>query len=214
MIFDDQNFDTNPNSRVNKIASFTGLENFTRNLEKYFFSQISVRDTSPVEDQINLVIELKCDLALQEMLNHYSKGVWGNFNHLRYSLLSEINELEKINNVNIDVDEFSIILRNTTVIIDRIYNHSISNQLDNVFDQLVKHYTQYTRENTEVPYEIFVAVFEENITENVLILNDAKKEALNYSSYWALYFESEEDAVIYDLDKSTILHEDLRMFNQ
>lgn len=213
MPFNPEEFNNYLPTRSTKTSSFSGSNTFAKNLEKHFFSKISVRENSSNCDKINLVIELNCDLTLWELIHQYDTGNWGTFNQSRYSLSNEINTLERINDIPIDVDEFSIILKDTTVIIDKIYNRSIGEQLDHILHELSLHYMQYTKGYSEVPYEIFVAVFVENSMQNELSLVNSKKTQ-NYKSFWAMYFESEIDAVIYDLQKSTFLYEDLYMLNQ
>ncbi|EAR00387.1 hypothetical protein [Maribacter sp. HTCC2170] len=214
MPLDSEKFDNILPNRNTKTACFVGLKDFVQSLEKHFFSKITVRDNSSNVHQINLVIELECNLTLFEMLLHSDKGNWGAFNQSRYSLDAEIEVLEEKNKVSIDVDEFSIILKDTNIVIDKIYNRSISNQLDSIFNELNKHQFQLTKGNSEVPYEIFVAVFEEDLLQSVQLDVPKTKKTQNYSSFWALYFDSEEDAVIYDLKKSRIIYEDLYMLNQ
>ena len=196
-----------------KDASFTGLDTFVNNLEKHFFSKISIREKSSYDGKTNLVIALNCNLTLCELIHQYDSGNWGTFNQLKYSLSYEINRLERINDIPIDVDEFSIILKDTTVIIDKIYNQSIGEQLDHILCELGMHYMQYTKGSSEVPYEIFVAVFVENPMQLELNLVNSH-ETQDYKSYWAMYFESEIDALIYDVQKSTFLYENLYMLTQ
>ena len=213
MPFNPKEFKNNILSRSTKTASFSGLNTFIKNLEKHFFSKILIREDSSNCNKINLVIELNCSLTLWELIHQYDTGNWGTFNQLKYSLSYEINRLERINDIPIDVDEFSIVLKDTTVIIDKIYNQSIGEQLDHIFRELGMHYMQYTKGYSEVPYEIFVAVFVENPMQIELNLVNSN-ETQNYKSYWAMYFESEIDAVIYDVQKSIFLYEDLYMLNQ
>ena len=194
-------------------ASFSGLDTFVKNLEKHFFSEISIRENSSNCEIVNLVIELNCNLTLWELIHQYDTGNWGTFNQSKYSLSNEINTVQKINDTLIDVDEFSIILNDTTVIIDKIYNRSIGEQIDYILCELGIHYMQYTKGYSEVPYEIFVAVFEEKLMQNKLNLVNSKKTQ-NYKNFWAMYFESEIDAVIYDVQKSTFLYEHLYILNQ
>ncbi len=213
MSLNPEEFNHSLRKRNFKNASFSGLNSFVKNLEKHFFSKISIRENSSNCEKINLVIALNCNLTLWELIHQYETGNWGTFNQSKYSLSNEINTVQKINDIPIDVDEFSIILKDTTVIIDKIYNRSIGEQLDYILHELGKHYMQFTKEYSEVPYEIFVAVFEENLIQNELDLVDSKKTQ-KYNNFWAMYFESEIDAVIYDVQKSTFLYEDLYMLNQ
>ncbi|MGB5497890.1 MAG: hypothetical protein WBM77_03075 [Maribacter sp.] len=208
-----EDFSQSLRTRNFKDASFNGLDTFVENLEKHFFSKISIREKSSFDEKTNLVIALNCNLTLWELIHQYDSGNWGTFNQSIYSLSNELDTLERINHIPIDVDEFSIILKDTTVIIDKIYNQSIGEQLDYILRELVTQYMHYTRGYAEVPYEIFVAVFAENMMQCELNLINSKKTQ-NYKSYWALYFESEIDAVIYDVQKSTFLYEDLYIVNQ
>ncbi len=208
-----EEFNHSLRTRNFKNAVFSGLNTFVKNLEKHFFSKISIRENSSNCEKINLVIELNCNLTLWELIHQYDTGNWGTFNQSKYSLSNEINRLERNNNILIDVDEFSIILKDTTVIIDKIYNQSIGEQIDYILRELGMHYLQYTKGYSEVPYEIFVAVFVENPMQCELNLVNSKKTQ-NYKNFWAMYFESEIEAVIYDLQKSTFLYEDLYMLNQ
>ena len=213
MPFNPKEFKNNSPTRSTKTASFRGLHTFVQNLEKHFFSKILIRENSSNCNNINLVIELNCNLTLWELIHQYDTGNWGTFNQSKYSLSNEINRLERINDIPIDVDEFSMILKDTTVIIDKIHNQSIGEQLDYILRELGMHYMQYTKGYSEVPYEIFVAVFVENLTQCELNLVNSKKTQ-NYKSFWAMYFESEIDPLIYDVQKSTFLNEDLYMLNQ
>ena len=104
-------------------------------------------------------------------------------------------------------------MKDTTIIIDKIYNQSIGEQLEYILRELGIHYVHYTKGYAEVPYEIFVAVFVENLMQCELNMFNSKKNQ-NYNNFWAIYFESEIDAVIYDVQKSTFLYEDLYMLNQ
>ncbi len=213
MLLNPEDFNHNLGTRNFKNASFSGLNTFVKNLEKHFFSKVSIRENASNCEKINLVIELSCDLTLWELIHQHDTGNWGTFNQSKYSLSNEISTLGSINGIQIDVDEFSITLKDTTVIVDKIYNQSIGEQLDYILLELGMHYVHYTKGYSEVPYEIFVAVFVENLMECELNMFNSKKTQ-NYKSFWAIYFESEIDAVIYDVQKSTFLYEDLYMLNQ
>ena len=214
MSFNPEDFENHLPVRKNKKVSFNGLSHFINTLEKHFFSNISVRDNSTDRRQINLVIEMNCNFTLMDMVIHSSKQVWGSFNQFKYSLADEIKLLEEVNDVSFDVDEFMINLKDTSIFINKIYNKSISEQLDNIFLNLEKHYLSLTKGNVEVPYEIFVAVFEEEIIPADLVIANNHKTQKNYTSYWALYFDSETDAVIYDLNNAKFIYEDLDMLNE
>ncbi|MBD0776513.1 hypothetical protein HPE56_01810 [Maribacter sp. ANRC-HE7] len=201
-----------PKRRAQSV-SFRGLSAFTNNLEKFFFSEISIRNIATNDNQVRLIIDLTCDLNLIEMIMHSYKGTWGTFSECKYPFAHELAILEQYNNISFDVEEFTINLKDTSIIINKIYEQSISTHLDCVIRNLEKHYVQLTKGNVEIPYEIFVAVFEDDILTPELVSNQTKKTH-NYASYWALYFESEQDAVIYDLKNNRFIYEDLHMINE
>ncbi|WP_273274900.1 hypothetical protein [Maribacter polysiphoniae] len=194
-------------------ASFRGLSAFTNNLEKFFFSEISIRNIATNDNKISLIIDLNCDLNLLDLVINSYKGAWGTFNQCKYSLANELALLEQYNDIPFDVEEFSINLKDTSIIINKIYEQSISAHLEAVISNLEKHYVQLTKGNVEVPYEIFMAVFEDDILTPDFASSQTKKTH-NYTSYWALYFESEQDAVIYDLKNNRFIYEDLHMINE
>ncbi|MDV7138645.1 hypothetical protein R3X28_07145 [Maribacter sp. TH_r10] len=208
-----ENYGNNLPSRSIRSATFNGISGFIDNLEKHFFSQISVWTNTIIDNQAKLIIEIECNLSLIDMIIHSYKGTWGTFNQTKYSLSEELVQLEEYNGISFDVEEFTINLKDTSIIIDKLYDQSIADQLNGILNNLEKHFLQLTKGNVEVPYEIFVAVFEDEImaTKNSNVKN---KGTQDYSSYWALYFESEKDAVIYDLKNARFIYEDLHMINQ
>lgn len=208
-----ENYGNNLPSRSIRSATFNGISEFIDNLEKHFFSQISVWTNTIIDNQAKLIIEIECNLSLIDMIIHSYKGTWGTFNQTKYSLSEELVQLEEYNGISFDVEEFTINLKDTSIIIDKLYDQSIAHQLNGILNNLEKHFLQLTKGNVEVPYEIFVAVFEDEImaTKNSNVKN---KGTQDYSSYWALYFESEKDAVIYDLKNARFIYEDLHMINQ
>ncbi|MDE3740629.1 hypothetical protein [Maribacter polysaccharolyticus] len=205
-----ENFGNDPHWSTQK-ASFNGLSGLINNLEKNFFSQISVRHDSPINGKINLIIEMDCNLNLIDMITQSYNGAWGTFNQIEYSLAEDLDTLDQCNDAVFDVDEFIINLKDTSIVIDKLYDQSIPDQLPSIFSNLEKHFLALTKRNIEVPYEIFVAVFEEELFTLAPVSTNTTH---NYSTYWGLYFESEKDAVIYDLEKSTILRENLYMINK
>ncbi len=208
----------NLHARRCKNASFLGLNRFIETLEKYFFSQITIRDISTTNQKMNLVVELNCNLTLEEMVLHFNNGNWGSFSQINYCLRNEINLLEGKNDILINVDEFSIFLKDTSIIINKIYDRSIEDQLEQILITLTNNHFHFTKGFTEVPYEIYVPVFEENIIENnssVREIQNTQNIRNDYFDFWGLYFESEGDAaVVYDLEEAVVLYEDLHILNE
>lgn len=209
-------FKNNPPEGFNTDLRLEGVESFRKNLEKYFFSDVIVRNCSSNSTGTNLAIELECNLSLVEMLFHFNKGTWGNFSQGKSSFKGVLRQLRIENQVNIDIEELSILFKDTRIIVNKIYNKSIPQQLENVFIEMGKHYVHFSKGLTETPYEIYIPVFEECKNEKDILLrnieadNHAKKD---YFKFWGLYFDSEDDAVIYNLKGSHIENGDLFMLN-
>jgi hypothetical protein len=200
------------------ISEVESLEKFTKNLEKHFFSQVTIRNGSSVNNGINLVIELDCNFGLLETLHHFNKDTWGNFSCNRNSFKGAFNQLNQNSELQIDVEEFSIFLKDTSIIVNRIYEQSVSEQLENILIKLSEHAIHFTKGFTEIPYEIYVPVFEDNLLENehTLLMNikSGNTKEQDYFSFWGLYNNSEDDAVVYDLKNETIIKGDLQMLNR
>lgn len=209
-------FKNSPLEGFNGDLNIEGLEIFKRSLERHFFSRVTVRNCSLVKTSVLLAIELDCELSLVEMLFHFNKGTWGNFQLGKSSFAKLLRQLVTENDVHVDAEEITFTFKDTTIVINKIYKNSIAEQLENIFMQIGKHYVHFSKGLMETPYEIYIPVFEESthandtLLRNIEAANHSKKD---YFKYWGLYCESEEDAVIYDLKNSRIEKGDLFMLN-
>ncbi len=207
-------------SRVgfNKNLEIEGLDCFTKNLEKHFFSQVTVRNCSTSNFSVNLVIELDCNFGLTETLHHFEKETWGNFQSPKKSFAGALQQLKECNDLPIEVEEFSLFLKDTSIIVNRIYNESISLQLENILIKLNQHVIHFTKGFTEIPFEVYIPVFEDNVMENehTLLMNikSGNNSEQDYFSYWGLYYYSEDEAVVYDLKNQSIIKGNLQMLNR
>lgn len=218
MPLNDDNFKDFSSVGFNKHLEIDGLDYFKKNLEKHFFSQVTVRNYSPTHNSVSLVVELDCNFGLIEALHHFEKNTWGNFESHRNSFSGALNHLKERNSVKIDVEELSIFLQDTSIILNRIYDQSISEQLQNIFSKINEHVIYFTKGLTEIPNEIYIPVFEDNVMENsdiqLMNSNSGKKSEQSYFSFWGLYHFSEEDAVVYDVDNQLIIRGNLQMLNR
>lgn len=218
--YNDFNFD--PQIRTDLYSQITGLDVFRRVLEKDFFSTVKI--TSPVGSQVEvstkLVVEMYCNLGLMEVLSHHNKGNWGTtFNsqgkisplHNSFQQLSEQTTSE------IDIEEFTLFLKDTSIIINTTGPHSIPMHWDAIISEMGSHFVHFTKGLSEMPFEIYLPVFTDTATENIpalLTISAENYDQNNYFRYWGLYFESQEDAVIYDLENKSIIEGDLFMINR
>lgn len=210
-------FKNNPPEGFNSDVKIEGLETFQKSLEKYFFSEVTVRNCSSSKSPLHLAIELDCNLSLVEMLFHFNKGTWGNLRQEKSSFSKLLDGLVQQNHKVVDVEEFTLFLKDTAIVINKIFNQSIPEQLASIFTNIGKHYVHFSKGLTETPYEIYIPVFEEErgvgndtLLQNIEAGNHTKKD---YYKYWGLYCDSEDDAVIYDLKHNKIENGDLFMLN-
>ncbi|NER11093.1 hypothetical protein SAMN06265375_10478 [Muriicola jejuensis] len=198
-----------------------GVDQLIKKLEREYFSRILIRNSTACCEENNLVIEMECPLGLHEMLFHMQQGAWGSYNpSLVCTGLPLLNihmqEIRELNGTFIDVEELSIQLKDCTIVIKKIAPESVENQLDAILMVLAEHYVHITREMTMTPMEIFVPVYEEVKTEDSLIrlVGPKKVDDKGYYFYWGLYFEEEEEAMIYDLKNKVIIPGDLDLLDQ
>ena len=199
-----------------------GLAKFNSDLEREYYSRVTVRNINPEINQNNLVIELDCPLRLVELVYQIKAGCCA-FDRSdektgQYSspLEKAYFELSLKNDSEIEIEEFAIFLSDCSIIIKKIYYQSITEQLVNIFEAFTEHLEFLTNTLTEVPFEIYVPVFEEDLLENdakIANVEQNNNERKDYFSYWGLYFEGDEDAVIYELPKKRIINGDLYMLN-
>lgn len=217
MPLDNDNFNNFSRVGFNKNLEIDGLDRFTKNLEKHFFSEVTVRNCSASTDSINLVVELDCNFGLLEALHHFENDTWGNFKSQENSFAGAFDQLKECNALPIEVEEFSLFLQDTSIIVNRIYNQSISQQLENILTKINEHYIHFTKGLTEIPFEIYIPVFEDQMENEHTLLKDIKSGNNNeqdYFSFWGLYYYSEDDAVVYDLKNQCIIEGNLQMLNR
>jgi len=212
------NFKNFSNVVFNNNLEIEGLDCFIKNLEKHFFCQATVRNCSPTTNSVNLVVELNCNFELLEALHYFEKDAWGSFKCEENSFDNALNTLKECNTIHIYVEEFSLFFKDTSIIVNKIYDESIPEQLGNIFVKLNEHSINFTKGLTEIPSEIYMPVFEDTMTESEhMLLMDIQSDnnyQQDYFSFWGLYYCSEDDAVVYDLNQQSIIKGDLQMLNR
>tara|TARA_R110002051_G_scaffold56306_1_gene104637 strand:- start:54 stop:725 length:672 start_codon:yes stop_codon:yes gene_type:complete len=217
-----ESFKNNLKPGVDNGYRIIGLDTFEKSLAKYFFSEVTVNIYSSTDEETCLNIEFQNNLTLGEVLYFLNTHLW------EYeednSVLTNVNPflktlqaLKDLNTSTIDIEEISILLKDTSIVIKKIYAQSIPTQLENILKELTDHHDRLTRNSKEVPFEMFIPVFEEGpIDENSNLENirTGNNSSVNdYFGYWGLYYESEVDAIIYDLENKSMVYGDLFMLN-
>ena len=200
----------------NENYTIENLDVFKKNLEKHFFSEVNIRDFSTDATGVKLIIDFHCNLTIAETIYHFNLGSWGNFECHTNSLTAALKSLQDCNVVNIEIEELSIFLKNTSIIINSVYKQSIPDQLENILKKIGNHYVYFTNGLSKIPYEIYVSVFEESINKSnsSSILDNCYSTKNDFCSYWGLYFHGKEEAVIYDLKSLELISGKLQMLNR
>ena len=182
------------------------ITEFINSLEFYYFSQIKLKKNSSTLHSINIVLEINCNLELLEMLSHFNTGRWGNNGKNETPIHQCLELLVSKNNIIIDIEEVTILLNDTSIVIKRIYDRSIATQFDEILKLIASNYVFLTRGLTQKPYEIFVPIFEEDSLENIEPSTYAPQNIpKSYSEFWGIYLDKEDEASIYDVKRNTYI---------
>lgn len=216
-------FFNNPRIGVKSTDHITGLELFRKSLEKNFFAEVNIGNYGSKVESANLIIDIKCNLSLDESLFYLNKITPSNMTHKKSSpektilFLLAYSELKKLNTIYIDISELTISLTDTTILISKIYEQSIADQAENIFTELVKHNVYYTKGLNETPFEMFIPVFEEDTLESDTKMKNIVSDNNNindYFGFWGMYYDQTEEAAIYDLNSKKIIHGDIQILSE
>jgi len=191
---------------------FEGMKEFVRRVERDFFAQVVVGYCSSCpEHGSELRLDIFCNFGLTESLHHFNRGDWGeihdNDDKVSPSSFQEaFKELINQTSTRLDIAELSLHFKDTTIIITKIYEFSIPEQLTRIISVLSEHFVHITKGMTEMPYEIFIPIFEDKGQ-----FSRALHEPIGYFDFWVLYFEEGEEHhdLIYCLRDKTLHQEKL-----
>ena len=191
---------------------FEGMKEFVRRVERDFFAQVVVGYCSSCpEHGSELRLDIFCNFGLTESLHHFNRGDWGEIHHnddkvSPSSFQEAFKELINQTSTRLDIAELSLHFKDTTIIITKIYEFSIPEQLTQIISVLSEHFVHITKGMTEMPYEIFIPIFEDKGQ-----FSRALHEPIGYFDFWVLYFEEGEEHhdLIYCLRDKTLHQEKL-----
>lgn len=209
MPFNFENFINNSRLNLEYQKEIVGINEFLSSLEFYYFSTVKLKSKSVTSDSINLVLELNCNIELIELFSHFNTGRWGNSGKNESPLKNSL-EILNLKNLNtIDIDELTVSLNDTSIVIKRIYNNSISIQFNEILKKIASNYVFLTKGLTQKPYEIFIPIFEDNLEEFKLDESQIQFAPKSYFEFWGIYLDKEDEASIYDVMRNTYVRGDL-----
>ncbi|ASV32009.1 hypothetical protein [Maribacter cobaltidurans] len=209
MLFKPNNYHSIDFINVKSTDVMLGLFDFKKSIELGYFSEVILKNNSDSTHKLDLVVELNCPLNLLDILSHFNKGLWGSSEITKSPLAKSFDCLLAYNKeLDIDIQEFTLYLNDTNIVIKNIYKHSIPEQFNNIISEIGKQYVSITKGLTEQPEEIFIPVFEDSLNSS---LNGVEKRpTLNsYTEYWGIYMESEVDGLIFDVQHNKFISANL-----
>ncbi|PCJ94073.1 MAG: hypothetical protein COA50_13025 [Flavobacteriaceae bacterium] len=193
-----------------------GLAVFEQVLEREYFCTANVSSYPSTDNTLNLVIELDFKFEFIEVINTMSMF---KFENEKTDIKKRINlsafkkaliALKEKNKHTIDVEELNLYTNECSYIIHKIYPHSIPEQIESILEKIISQHASFPLLFKELPYEVFIPVFDENQLEEV---KKGLVEKEDYFKFWGLYFQSENDATIYDLAEKKVIKNDLLLLS-
>ncbi len=208
------NFKNNLPIGCTRDVNLKGLDLFKKKLEKHFFAEVDIRKCVTDHTGVELVIEVKCTISFALAIQHFRVDILSDPGINSSFLTNCLSELRDVNIESVDIKELSFLMSDTSIFIQKAYDYSIAQQLDNIMRVVMNEYNHIISRLKEIPLEIHIPVLEDMAakedTPTFLSDFDRPITGKDYFTYWGLYFDSAEDTVIYDVEKSSFIFEELR----
>ncbi|MGC1517066.1 MAG: hypothetical protein WA810_15955, partial [Maribacter sp.] len=194
---------------INHQQGIYGIVEFMNSVEFHYFSQVKLKSNHTTKTSLHLVLEITCNLELIELFAHLNTGRWGHSESLTNPLLNSLLLLNSKNNAAIDIEELTLFLNDTSIVIKRIHERSVATQFHEILGQIASNYVFLTRGLTQKPFEIFVPIFEDTFETEELVALSIENAPKTYDEFWGVYLDNEEEAAIYDVSKNSYVHGNL-----
>ena len=203
---------------INTTDHIKGLELFRKGLEKDFYADVTIYNYSSDGEGTNLSVEFNCNFSLSEALYYLNNPIPNNARSKTREktglFLRAYAKLKNTNSIPLDISELTIVLMDTSILISKIYQQSISDQLENIAAALLNHNIYYTKGLTETPFEIYIPVFEEDtLARSTHLENIVTNDNTNcdYFIFWGVYYDHTGEAAIYDLNSKKNIPGDIQI---
>lgn len=202
----------NQNLSEHHLEKAQKIEYLRKLIERDFFADVNIHcNYSTVTNTWKLVINMQCNFTLIDSFTYLNNGGWGGFqfsfaNGQLISTSSFQDFFTDLNNKSeaiYDIEELSICMLDTSIIIGKVHELSILENIGKIFDALNSNFVHYTKGISEMPYEIFLPVYEESQETNINQTNNPQNADVYYN-YWGLYFDSDTQMFVYDCKNKTL----------
>jgi len=195
-----------------------GLEKFKNKLEKHFFATVDIRKCITEQEDIELVIKVNATIDFALAIQHFRIDILSNPGVNSNFLMNCLLELQEVNSVSLDIKELSFIMSDTSIFIQQVFKYGVAQQLDNIMRIVMNDYNYIISRLKEVPSEIHIPVLVDTDHGNasLTLLSDLTKRNTekDYFTYWGLTFDSAIDTIIYDVENSDFIFEEVALVPQ
>lgn len=207
MPFNLEDFLKNSHINLGKHQHIIGMDDFLNVLEFHYFSKVKLLHHSIKRQSLNLVLEIDCNLKLLELLSHFNIERWGHNTKPGTPLQQCLELLDLKNNLSVDIEELTLLLNDTSIVIKNIYPKSIVTEFNEILKSIASNYVFLTEGLTKKPYEIFIPIFEDTLDN--LDFTPTAASPKTYSEFWGVYLDKDDEASIYDVQRSTYINGNL-----
>lgn len=211
MLFNPEDFIKNNSKNTNHQEGILGIVEFMNSMEFHYFSQVKIKSNLTTKTALHLVLEITCNLELIELFAHLNTGRWGHSTPLTNPLLNGLLLLSSKNSAVIDIEELTLFLNDTSIVIKRIEEHSVATQFHEILAQIANNFVFLTEGLTKKPYEIFIPIFEDTFSTDGLSSPLKDNVTKTYYTFWGVYLDDQEEAAIYDVGKSSYVQGNLQL---
>lgn len=193
---------------------------FEENLENLFSTETKVVICPSEDNIVSLAIEIDSNFSLSEIISIFKMPFENKYHttNLSKTVLLFQNAAFNLNKSMasvFEIKEMSIYFKNTSVNIHSIERNSIVEELEYIIRAIVHHFEYYSTLMGQVPNEIHIPVIEDTTTKELFNENNTVKPIdlrSPYSRFWGLYFDSINNPMIYNLDRTNITPGDLDLY--
>lgn len=204
------------NLEENSIENFI-TKDFKANIEKEFFCELGVKFSKQTHQHLELILEMNFNFDLEQGLPILAQKKIGSL-HLNQSadflFLNQLAQVLDNDTKTVDIEELNIVFTDCSFVIHSIYVRSIPHQIEELVQKIYENQVYFTKGFSAIPYEIHIPVLEEkpvNIGLNITPFKPKQIDPSDYVHFWALYFDDNIEAVIYDVLKQEIFSSELVM---
>jgi hypothetical protein len=207
-------------TRPSFLIDLEGIAEFRQELSQQYLTVVHGRSGSCGGGLYHLAIEVISTLGLASLAHEVLKATASDVSKrlakaLLLDPLFKAYQRLRSRNSRLDIGELRVVLQDTTLIIYRITNDSVSSHLDRVLEAVAKNLPLLLLRSGEAPYEIHVPVFEDPVSDRLsrfralLTLDECiVPSSADYFRYWGLVYGLSPSLRVFDVERGLLLDEE------